>query len=72
MIPPNQGAIRGLPLAFSTYHAIKHQKSHLLAHAFESQDFPSIILSAKFVAVMYANDLGFRRTVRPGLRFPQT
>ena len=26
MIPPNRGAIRGLALAFSTYHAIKHQK----------------------------------------------
>ena len=69
MIPPNQGAMHGLALAFSIYHAVKNQKSHLFAQAFESQDFSTIILSASNFSVMYANDLGILRALRPsGLR----
>ena len=72
MIPPNQGAIRGLALAFSIYQAIKHQKSNFVLQAFETNDFPSIILASNIFSTMYANDLGFRRAVGPGLRSPVT
>jgi len=71
MIPPNQGAIHGLALAFSIYHAIKNQKSHLFHQATVTNDFSQIILSASNFSIMYANDLGFLRAVRPGLRSPE-
>ena len=71
MIPPNQGAIHGLALAFSIYHGIKNQKSHLFHQASVTNDFSHIILAASNFSIMYANDLGFLRAVRPGLRSPE-
>ena len=58
MFPPDQGAMQSLALAFSVYHAIKNQSSHLLEHAFASQDFSFIHATTQKLASMYAHDLG--------------
>ena len=41
MIPPNQGAIRGLALAFSIYHAIKNRKSNYFFRLSRQMIFPA-------------------------------
>ena len=57
-----------LALAFSVYHALKNQCSHLVEVFALTQDFAPIRSLATNLAVMYAHDLGILRAVRPGLR----